>query len=99
MTIGEKQESGYDFMAFHNRQQFNTYDKDNDNCAFVDQGGWWYNDCYTANLNGPHTLPLTPGVSETYALLLLHNSNTRENQRLSSVEMKMRVKQCIPNTC
>ena len=99
LTIGEKQESGYDFMAFHNKYQFVTYDHDHGNCAFTHQGGWWYNNCYRANLNGPHTLPSTPGVSERFALLLLYDSNTGESQQLSSVEMKIRVKHCIPNTC
>ena len=103
LPIGEKGEAGYDYMAYHNGYQFSTYDQDHDsstnNCAFINQGGWWYNSCYTANLNGPHTLPLTPGVDQTYALLLLYNRITGENQRLSSVEMKMRVKQCMPNTC
>ena len=101
LIIGAKQESGHDAMAYHNRQQFSTYDQDHDNnegnCAFINQGGWWYNSCYRANLNGPHTLPSTPGVDERYALLLVYDG--REYQQLSSVEMKIRVKQCIRNTC
>ncbi len=35
-----------------------TYDKDNDNadgnCAMVNLGAWWYNDCQTSNLDGPY---------------------------------------------
>ncbi|KAI8514809.1 transmembrane receptor protein tyrosine kinase signaling pathway [Branchiostoma belcheri] len=41
-----------------NNMQFSTKDRDNDNsmnnkhCAQIYKGGWWYNDCYNANLNG-----------------------------------------------
>ncbi|XP_069108364.1 angiopoietin-related protein 7-like [Argopecten irradians] len=46
-----------DGMAYHNGMQFSTYDQDNDNhgstnCAQQYRGGWWYNACYDANLNG-----------------------------------------------
>lgn len=37
--------------------QFSTYDADNDlhasNCAGVYLGGWWFNYCHHAFLNGP----------------------------------------------
>ncbi|XP_063955184.1 microfibril-associated glycoprotein 4-like [Lytechinus pictus] len=43
-----------------NGQDFSAYDNDHDdnwaNCASLCRGGWWYNDCYTANLNGVHGL-------------------------------------------
>ena len=35
---------------------FSTRDKDNDlhrrNCALDNNSGWWFNSCYSANLNG-----------------------------------------------
>ncbi|WAR27462.1 TEuncharacterized, partial [Mya arenaria] len=42
---------------YHDGQAFSTYDHDMDhqsptNCAYTYHGGWWYNGCYTANLNG-----------------------------------------------
>ena len=48
------------FSTYHNGAKFSTYDKDNDNwpnsCAdkvnnAEGNGGWWYNDCWTINLN------------------------------------------------
>uniref|UniRef100_A0A3B5R618 Fibrinogen C-terminal domain-containing protein n=1 Tax=Xiphophorus maculatus TaxID=8083 RepID=A0A3B5R618_XIPMA len=55
------QASGYtgdagDALASHSGVKFSTFDKDNDgsgeNCAEVYGGGWWYNSCQAANLNG-----------------------------------------------
>ena len=83
-------------MGYHNGQQFSTYDNDNDirnNCAYVDQGGWWFKTCYRANLNGPHNLPPNPSVSQTFARLIWYDGDFRD---VSSSEMKIRPKQCIP---
>ena len=95
LTIDRGQGAGVDAMAYHNGQRYSTYDNDNDqaskNCAYSHQGGWWYNDCYRANLNGPHELPSTPGVSSTYARLIWNDGSFRD---VSSSEMKIRVKDC-----
>ena len=49
-----------DSMAYHNCLKFSTYDNDNDldmdNCAEDWKGGWWYKDCYEANLNGKYVV-------------------------------------------
>ncbi|KAI0216607.1 Ficolin-2, partial [Lamellibrachia satsuma] len=43
-------------LRTHAGHGFTTKDRDNDiykdNCAEHCQGAWWYNDCYTSNLNG-----------------------------------------------
>lgn len=48
-------EEGAEFTA-HAGMRFSTFDRDADrweeNCAEVYGGGWWYNGCQAANLNG-----------------------------------------------
>ncbi|XP_054477206.1 tenascin [Anoplopoma fimbria] len=55
--------SGYtgtagDSMKYHNGRPFSARDKDPDplgiHCARAYMGGWWYKNCYKANLNGLH---------------------------------------------
>jgi hypothetical protein len=46
--------------------QFSTYDQDNDkkllgNCAKQHKGGWWFNNCYIAHLNGAWAPGIWPG--------------------------------------
>ena len=100
LTIGGGVGTGRDGMDHHNGQQFSTYDNDNDpsggNCAYTHQGGWWYNTCYEANLNGPHDIPPNPSVHQVHAKMMWNDGVWRD---VSSSEMKIRRKQCIPQTC
>ncbi|XP_059202306.1 fibrinogen-like protein 1 [Centropristis striata] len=47
---------GISDWAGHHGVKFSTYDQDNDNykgnCAEEDKGGWWFNKCHSAHLNG-----------------------------------------------
>ncbi|KAJ8040514.1 Tenascin-X [Holothuria leucospilota] len=78
-------------MSFHHKAYFNTPDSDHDdepdyNCAVNYKGGWWYKNCYDANLNGIYGL--TDG---DWAGICLHNRNTTEEIcDITFVEMKLR---------
>jgi hypothetical protein len=58
LHIGEHSGTAGDSLRTHDNMPFSTYDRDNANCvsgcncASVFKGGWWYNSCYQANLNG-----------------------------------------------
>uniref|UniRef100_A0A3Q1GU31 Fibrinogen-like protein 1 n=1 Tax=Acanthochromis polyacanthus TaxID=80966 RepID=A0A3Q1GU31_9TELE len=49
-------QTGVSGWASHQDIKFSTYDQDNDNykgnCAEEDTGGWWFNKCHSAHLNG-----------------------------------------------
>ncbi|GBM56260.1 Protein scabrous [Araneus ventricosus] len=52
-----------DALTSHVGMGFSTFDKDNDassaNCAVHHTGGWWYQHCHRADLNGRYSLGMT----------------------------------------
>ena len=80
------------------RRRFSTYDRDNDfsrstNCAYTDQGGWWYDTCDAANLNGRHQPTDLPGTRSPQQRLVWRNSGGRYDIYTHS-EMKIRPQSC-----
>ncbi|KAG8453737.1 hypothetical protein GDO86_000386 [Hymenochirus boettgeri] len=74
-TAGDSLTSGFSpevkWWANHCGMMFSTRDRDNDNyegnCAEEDKGGWWFNRCHSANLNGlyykgPYTAKTDDGI-------------------------------------
>ena len=100
LNIGGGVGQGRDAMAMSNGMQFSTYDSDNDkysgSCTLLHQGAWWYNSCYRANLNGPHTTPSLAGVSQKWGRLIWAD-DASTYAYVPSVEMKLRPKQCNTN--
>ncbi|XP_017140230.1 ficolin-1-like [Drosophila miranda] len=58
-TLGEYKGEAGNGMQYHLNMPFSTYDRKNngpgqDSCSKLFWGGWWYNNCYTSNLNGKY---------------------------------------------
>ena len=73
----------------HNGMPFSTWDNDNDrttaNCAFLWGGGWWYNACSWANLNGVST-----NQANTSFYVILDETNA-QNKKLVTSRMMMKL--------
>ncbi|KAK3760919.1 hypothetical protein RRG08_042134 [Elysia crispata] len=56
LRVGKYSGTAGNSLAYHNNCAFTTIDRDNDrasfNCAHWEKGGWWFDDCDRANLNG-----------------------------------------------
>ena len=70
LTIGGYSgDTGYDAMAYHNGQQFTTYDADHDgwhgNCAYLFGGGFWYGECADAQITASATSDIFAWTTST----------------------------------
>ncbi|XP_059423508.1 mucin-3A isoform X1 [Carassius carassius] len=95
--------SGYfgtagDSMKYHNRRPFSTKDRDPNtlsiHCAKAYLGGWWYKNCYKANLNG-----LYASYSDNKGVVWIDWKG--KDASLPFTEMKLRpsyISQMIPAT-
>ena len=106
LTIGQGQGVGnsHDSMATQNGRPFSTRDRDNDacscNCAAVFGGAWWYNACFSSNLNGkyqPHTPEDGGDFTSGANRLVWHTGN--EWTHFTKVQMKIRPKRCTATIC
>ena len=75
----------------HNGVQFSTWDRDNDNhpqsCSnLFDGNGWWFNNCFHCNLNGPYIC----GAVQINFVGVIWNAFTGASHSLKYTEMKMR---------
>ncbi|XP_029658375.1 angiopoietin-related protein 7 [Octopus sinensis] len=56
LTISAYQGDAGDSLSYHNGMAFSTKDADNDlhreHCAAEMKSGWWFNGCFSSNLNG-----------------------------------------------
>ncbi|KAJ1145726.1 hypothetical protein NDU88_012010 [Pleurodeles waltl] len=77
-------------LDVHLNKPFSTKDQDNDSnagsCAGLYKGGWWYNDCHHANLNGLYL----GGAHTTYADGINWSSGNGYKYSYKSCEMKFR---------
>ena len=101
LTIGQGHGVGdtRDSMAGHNGNAFSTRDRDNDryrsrSCATTYGGAWWYNNCYSSNLNGKYVSHV-PGSNSAVYKLSWHDGSRFIH--FTKVQMKIRTKRC--STC
>ncbi|XP_025078096.1 angiopoietin-1-like isoform X2 [Pomacea canaliculata] len=60
-----------DSLGYHDSMAFSTEDVDNDlhtrHCAAENQGGWWFNSCFSSNLNGVYHRGWYSKASSSYS--------------------------------
>lgn len=90
LHLGDYNGSAADSLGRSREMNFSTYDSDNDlwsgHCALRFQGGWWYNSCHDANLNGRYH----KGHHESYADGINWYHWKGFHYSLKSAEMKIR---------
>ncbi|XP_072015170.1 ryncolin-1-like [Amphiura filiformis] len=88
LTVSGYDGTAGDSLAYHDQYPFSTKDRNNvqstwrDNCADAYNSAWWYNNCYSSNLNGVY------GASDPRAIVWYTFSGGSNS--LKSTEMKIR---------
>ncbi|XP_060593871.1 adhesion G protein-coupled receptor B2-like [Ruditapes philippinarum] len=76
-------------ISYHNGNRFSTFDMDRDetsrNCAMTDHGGWWYNSCALANLNGEYVTPGTQRPVESQGGMVYYSFKSWESLKVSKM--------------
>jgi hypothetical protein len=65
--------------------KFSTKDKDNNQCAALRGGAWWYNNCQYANLNGQY---LTAGERSDSGINWYHWKNDRRSMKKTEIKTR-----------
>ena len=94
LTIGQYTGDAGDSLTVHNNLQFSTPDRDNDrhkydSCAVRYGVGFWFRNCFRANLNHPYQ-PSSAAASRTYVIIWYHWRESWDYS-LHRTEMKFRV--------
>ncbi|KAF2359458.1 Fibrinogen alpha/beta/gamma chain C-terminal globular domain [Trinorchestia longiramus] len=83
-----------DAFSYHHGRPFTSNDRDNDlykagNCASYFSGGWWYENCYDAHLNGVYPEP-PDRLNATFITWWARENNTRVPLVLTSVTVRVK---------
>lgn len=94
LDIGNYSGNATDAFTYHHGQSFTSLDRDNDlyndgNCAKYFSGGWWYDRCYDAHLNGVY--PVTPDrQNASFITWWAHEDGQKVPLVLTSVSIKVK---------
>lgn len=94
LYIGDFSGNTTDAFTYHHGRSFSTKDRDNDlysigNCAEEFTGGWWYDRCYDAHLNG--LFPVVPDRQDAKFLTWwAHEGDKRLPLVLDKVTMRIK---------
>lgn len=94
LDVGNYSGNSTDAFTYHHGRPFTTYDRDNDlyndgNCATYFSGGWWYDRCYDAHLNG--VFPVTPDrQNASFITWWAHENGMKVPLVLNSVALRVK---------
>jgi len=89
LSLGSYSGTAGDSLGAHRGMAFSTKDRDNDkhsgDCASYYKGAWWYNSCYSSNLNGLYLHGKSSGQGMEW-------EQWKDNYSVKRSEMKIRPK-------